>query len=194
MANNENETKTNEKVSKNIFVRGFVCKEPVSKISKSGKEYVNFSLGSTHTRYTEEGKKLEETTYCNVNVFGQNLMRWVSLFQKGNRVAVQGTLQTSVVEKEGIKYTNRDLLTSNCNFDLNYGIPKNLTEGNSVVEDMFKKLELEKQAQAGKTEAPQQNATSEVEESQESTLEGSENFFDVGSAEESNEESLSMSI
>jgi single-stranded DNA-binding protein len=193
MANNEKETKTNETVSNNIFVRGFVCKEPVSKIGKSGKEYVNFSLGSTHTEFTKEGKKLEQTTYYNVNVFGQNLMRWVSLFQKGNRVAVQGTLQTSVVEKEGTNYTNRDLLTSNCNFDLNYGIPKSLTEGNSIVEQMFKNLELEKQAQAGKAEAPQQYATPEVEESQESTLEGSENFFDVGSAVESNEESLTMS-
>jgi len=75
-------------------VSGNLCKQPELKYSGGGAEYCNINLASNEKYTDKNGNEVNNVLFIEGVVFG-NSAKWVSKYQKGERVIVTGKLQLS---------------------------------------------------------------------------------------------------
>lgn len=97
-----------------VFLIGRLTKEPELRHSKSGKPMANFNLAVNRMYLNQEGK--QETDFLNINVWGAKAENCGKYLHKGSQVAVEGSIQVNIYEKEGKKVYSTEINASNVQF------------------------------------------------------------------------------
>lgn len=89
-------------VNKAILV-GNLGKDPETRYTKDGKAITNITLATSETWKDKQGQKQSKTEWHNVVFFGGIAEIAGKYLKKGSKVYIEGKLQTSDYEKDGVK-------------------------------------------------------------------------------------------
>ncbi len=89
--------------------------EPELRTTAAGLPILSFSLATTDVYFDKEQNKQERTEWHRVVMFGSRATPLSRLLSKGAKVLVEGRIQTSSYEKDGIKrYKTEVIATDVC--------------------------------------------------------------------------------
>ncbi len=83
-----------------VMIIGYVGRDPEMRYTPSGKPVTNFSVGVSHSWRDDEGKRQEHTEWFNVVAWGALAEICSQHLEKGERVYVDGRLQTRQWQEE----------------------------------------------------------------------------------------------
>jgi single-strand DNA-binding protein len=91
---------------------GNLGSDPEIRAMKNGKEVANLSVAtSEHWKDKESGERKERTEWHRVSVFAPGLVKTIKdLYKKGQRVYVEGKLQTRSWEKDGQTHYSTEII------------------------------------------------------------------------------------
>ena len=91
-------------VNKVILV-GHLGRDPEIRSMQSGDKVANFSIATSETwKDKASGEKKERTTWHNIVVWNQNIVKVVeSYVKKGDKIYIEGSIETREYEKDGVK-------------------------------------------------------------------------------------------
>ena len=94
----------------NVNLIGRLTRDPELKYGQSGKAYAKFSL-AVPRKFTKN-----EADFINCVAFGKTAETISKHFKKGNKIAVEGSLQTNQYESNGEKKNSYEVLIQNFYF------------------------------------------------------------------------------
>ena len=113
-----------------IVIMGRLTADPVLKNTSSGVEYVNFRVAVDKAYKSKEDE--QQTDFINVVAWRKTAVFITQYFQKGQMIALQGTLQVrSYDDKNGNKKYITEVLAQNVSF-----CGSKNDRNNSVVDDV----------------------------------------------------------
>lgn len=80
---------------------------------KDGEKALKLSVATTESWKDKTGEKKSATEWHNVTVFGPSAKALATFIKKGQKVAVEGRIQTSSYEKDGQKMYSTSIIASN---------------------------------------------------------------------------------
>jgi len=83
-----------------VMIIGNVGKDPEVRYSQSGSAVCTFSVATSES-WTKDGQKQEKTEWHNVVAFNKQAETLEKYLKKGDKVYLEGKLQTSQYEKDG---------------------------------------------------------------------------------------------
>lgn len=92
---------------------GNAGKDPEMTTVKGDRKVAKFSLAVNEYSKNENGEKVTNTTWFNIVAWDQAAETLTKYLKKGNQVFVEGRLSVRQTEKDGIKYTNIDVVVQN---------------------------------------------------------------------------------
>jgi single-strand DNA-binding protein len=103
-------------VNKVILV-GNLGRDPEVRRSQAGAKIVNFSLATSDSwKDKQTGEKREKTEWHRVVIFSEGLANIAEQYlRKGSKVYIEGSLQTSEYEKDGIKRYSTEVVLQGFN-------------------------------------------------------------------------------
>jgi len=103
-------------VNKVILV-GNLGRDPEVRETQAGKKIVNFSVATSESwKDKNTGERREKTEWHRVVIFGDGLGRIAEQYlRKGSKVYIEGALQTSEYEKDGIKRYSTEVVLQGFN-------------------------------------------------------------------------------
>lgn len=101
-----------------LIIVGNVGSEPELKYLPSGQAVTKFSVASNKAYTDENGKKVKETIWFRVNVWGKQAEAVAQYLNKGNRVLIEGNLIPDQQTGNPRVWTKSDGTTA-ANFDVN---------------------------------------------------------------------------
>ncbi len=119
------------------IIYGTLGRDPELKALPGGQSVVSFSMATTSTWKDANGVKQEDTQWHNIVCFGKRADVLAQYVKKGDRLFVEGKMQTRSWEKDGVKHYRTEVVVD----DFQFGERKANEGGN-----------------AGYTSAPAQNA------------------------------------
>lgn len=91
-------------LNNNVRLIGRLGMDPEVKELNSGKKLAKFSIATSDTYKDEEGKRVSDTQWHNLVVWGKQAEIAGKYLKKGSEVAVDGKLTSrSYTDKEGVK-------------------------------------------------------------------------------------------
>ena len=111
-----------------VILIGRTTKDPELKYSQSGKAYCSFTLA------VNREFKREETDFINCKAFDKKAEAIAQYVEKGNRIAVEGRIQTGSYEKNGTTFYTTEVLVEKVEF-LESKKSNNNTKNDEVDED-----------------------------------------------------------
>ena len=93
-----------------VQVCGRLTKEPEMRTTTGGVNVLSIGVASNRAYKDKEGKRVEETEFHNVTVFGRMAENIQKYFNKGDEIYIQGRLKTSSWEKDGVKKYKTDII------------------------------------------------------------------------------------
>ena len=92
-----------------VIVLGRVGKDPEMKYMTNGEAVVNFSIATSETWKDKQGEKKEKTEWHNCVAYRKLAEIIGEYVKKGSLIYVEGKLQTSSWEKEGVKHYKTEI-------------------------------------------------------------------------------------
>jgi single-strand DNA-binding protein len=99
-----------------VTLFGNLGAEPELRTTSAGLPVLAFSLATTEVYFDKEQTKQERTEWHRVVMFGSRATPLSRLLSKGARVLVEGRIQTSSYEKDGIKRYKTEVIASDVCF------------------------------------------------------------------------------
>jgi len=98
-----------------VFLIGNLGKEVELRNTQSGKSVAKLSVATTEN-YTKDGNKEETTEWHNVIVWGSQAESCAQYLVKGQKVYVEGKIQTRSYDKEGAKVYVTEIVAQRVQF------------------------------------------------------------------------------
>lgn len=98
-----------------VLCIGNVGREPEMSYSASGTAITKFSV-AMNERFTSNGQQQERTEWANVVTFGKLAETCAQYLAKGRQVYVEGRMQTSNWEKDGVKHYRTEVVAERVTF------------------------------------------------------------------------------
>lgn len=95
---------------------GTLGRDPELKALPSGQSVVSFSMATSRTWKDQDGAKKEETQWHNIVCFGKRADVLAQYVKKGDRLYVEGRIQTRSWEKEGVKQYRTEIAVDDFQF------------------------------------------------------------------------------
>lgn len=95
-----------------VTLFGNLGAEPELRSTPSGHSVLKFSLATNEVWFDKEQNKQERTEWHRVVMFGNRASALSRLLTKGSPVLVEGRIQTSSYEKDGIKRYTTEIIAS----------------------------------------------------------------------------------
>lgn len=91
-----------------VILTGRLGKDPTVKYLQGGTAVAEFSLATSESYLNKEGQKIESTEWHNIVMWRKQAETAEKFFKKGMLILVEGKLQTTSYEHEGVKkYTTK---------------------------------------------------------------------------------------
>ena len=120
-----------------VTLFGNLGADPELRTTAAGQSVLTFSLATNDVYFDKDRNKQERTEWHKVVLFGNRATALQRILAKGTRVLVEGRLQTSSYEKEGVKRYKTEVIAS----DVCFGQPgpgssrPSMTPARSELED-----------------------------------------------------------
>lgn len=98
------------------MIYGNLTRDPEMKALPSGMQVCSFSVATNRTYNDRDGKRQEAVEYHNVTSFGKQAEVIAKYLTKGSPVYVEGRLQTSSWEKDGVKQYRTEIVVDKFEF------------------------------------------------------------------------------
>ena len=95
-----------------VTLFGNLGADPELRTSSAGLAVLSFRLATTEVYFDKSQQKQERTEWHNVVMFGARAEALEKLLTKGTRVLVEGRLQTSSYEKDGVKRFKTEVIAN----------------------------------------------------------------------------------
>ena len=92
-----------------VMIIGRLGRDPESRTITSGSTVCNFSLATSERWKDKSGEKQEKTEWHNIVAWGAQATFSQEYLRKGALVYVEGSLQTSTWEKDGVKHYKTEI-------------------------------------------------------------------------------------
>ena len=99
-----------------VMLFGNLGAEPELRTPAGRQPVLSFRLATNEVYFDKNQNKQERTEWHNVVMFGARAMPLSQLLSKGTRVLVEGRLQTSSYEKDGVKRYKTQVIASDVCF------------------------------------------------------------------------------
>lgn len=100
-----------------VMIIGNLGRDPEVSYTPSGLAITKFSVATTDVRVDRNsGERTERTEWHRITVFGKNAENCGRYLAKGRQVYVEGRLQTSSYEKDGITRYSTDIIANQVTF------------------------------------------------------------------------------
>jgi len=99
-----------------VTLFGNLGADPELRMSNAGLAVLSFRLATTEVYFDKNQQKQERTEWHNVVLFGARAEALARLLTKGTRVLVEGRLQTSSYEKDGVKRFKTEVIATDLCF------------------------------------------------------------------------------
>ena len=99
-----------------VMLFGNLGAEPELKTTANGLAVLSLRLATNEVYFDKDQNRQERTEWHNVVMFGSRATALSRLLAKGSRVLVEGRLQTSSYEKDGVKRVKTDVIASDLCF------------------------------------------------------------------------------
>jgi single-strand DNA-binding protein len=99
-----------------VILYGTLGRDPELKALPSGQSVVTFSMATTRTWKDQNGAKQEDTQWHNIVCFGKRADVLAQYVKKGDRLYVEGRLQTRSWEKDGVKHYRTEITVDDFQF------------------------------------------------------------------------------
>lgn len=99
-----------------VTLFGNLGAEPELRTTPAGLPILTFSLATTGVFFDKDQNKQEKTEWHRVVMFGSRATPLSRMLTKGARVLVEGRIQTSSYEKDGIKRYRTEVIASDVCF------------------------------------------------------------------------------
>jgi single-strand DNA-binding protein len=99
-----------------VMLFGNLGAEPELKTTANGLAVLSLRLATNEVYFDKDQNRQEKTEWHNVVMFGSRATALSRLLAKGSRVLVEGRLQTSSYEKDGVKRFKTDVIASDLCF------------------------------------------------------------------------------
>lgn len=97
-------------VNKAILL-GTIGKDPTRYKFSNGNAVVNFSMATSESWKDKDGEKQEKTQWHNIAIYNENVGDIVMNYaKKGDKIYVEGQMQTREYEKEGVAQRTTDIV------------------------------------------------------------------------------------
>lgn len=98
------------------IIIGNLTRDPEVKALPSGVSVANFSVATNRNFKDKDGNKQEQVEYHNIVVFGAQAEPCGKYLKKGQKVSVEGRLQTRSWEQDGVKKYATEIIADNVQF------------------------------------------------------------------------------
>jgi len=109
------------------MIYGNLTRDPEMKVTPGGIQVCSFSVATNRSYNDRDGKRQESVDYHNITSFGKQAEVIAKYLTKGSGVYVEGRLQTSSWEKDGVKQYRTEIIVDKFEFG-----PKSNTAGAGV--------------------------------------------------------------
>lgn len=99
-----------------VLIFGNLTRDPELRALPSGMSVVSFSIATNRTYKDRDGKKVDQTEFHNVVVFGRQADSVSKFLKKGSSAMVEGRLQTRSWEKDGEKKFRTEVVAERVQF------------------------------------------------------------------------------
>jgi single-strand DNA-binding protein len=96
-----------------VMLLGNLGADPELRVTAGGQPVLKLRLATTETYFDKNNTKQERTDWHSVTVWGKRGEALSKFLGKGERIFVEGRLQTSSYEKEGQKHYRTEVVASN---------------------------------------------------------------------------------
>ena len=97
----------------NVILMGRLTADAVLRMTPSGKSVASFSI-AVERDYSQDGERRAD--FINLIAWGKTAEFITKYFNKGDMIAVRGSLQTRSYEKDGVKRTLTEVLVDKVSF------------------------------------------------------------------------------
>lgn len=98
-----------------VIIIGNLGRDPEMRSTKGGTSVCNISVATTR-KYKKGEEWVEETTWHRIVVWGKTAENCGRYLEKGRQVYVEGRLQTSKYEKDGVTHYSTDIVADTVQF------------------------------------------------------------------------------
>jgi single-strand DNA-binding protein len=98
------------------MIFGNLTRDPELKSLPSGMQVCTFSLATNRVYKDKDGKRVEQTDYHNVAVFGRQAETSAQYLKKGASAYVEGRLQTRSWDADGVKQYRTEIIADRVQF------------------------------------------------------------------------------
>lgn len=106
-----------------VILIGRLGKDPELKQTPSGTQVCSFTLATSESYKSKDGKSEDKTQWHNVTVFGKQAENCSKYLAKGRNAYIEGRIEYRSWEKEGKKFHATDIIATTVQF-LDYGNKK----------------------------------------------------------------------
>ena len=100
----------------------------------NGKKVASFSIAANESYKDKDGKKIEKVNWFRVAAFSDHYVEVI--VKKGDRLFIEGSLQNSSYEKDGVTHYNTDIHLTGFNSQLIMLTPKPKEDGDKMPEEL----------------------------------------------------------
>jgi len=111
-----------------VMVEGNLTRDPEMKALPSGDNVTSFSVATNRVYNDRDGNKKEEVEYHNIVVFGKQADNCNKYLTKGSGAYVEGRLQTSSWDKDGVKMYRTEVVADRVQFGSKGAVSNKETE------------------------------------------------------------------
>lgn len=98
------------------MIIGNLTRDPEMKVLPTGAKVTNISVATNRVWKNKEGEKKEEVEFHNVVVFGVQAEYTNQYLKKGQKVYIEGRIQTQSWEKDGVKKYRTQIISESIQF------------------------------------------------------------------------------
>ena len=123
-----------------VFILGRLGRDPELRHTQAGQAVCNFSMATSEKWKDKEGTPQERTEWHNVVVWAKLAELCAEYLSKGAQAFVEGKLQTSTYEKDGVKHYKTEIVGQTVQFigakgDTNTPATAAAAMGGKIVDD-----------------------------------------------------------
>lgn len=123
-----------------VLIYGNLTRDPELRALPSGQNVCNFSVATNRVYKDRDGKKVEDTEFHNIVVFGNQASSVSQHLKKGSGAYIEGRLQTRSWEKDGAKQYRTEIVADIVQFGPRS--PTHVVEPSAEVENARARVEV----------------------------------------------------
>ncbi len=99
-----------------VLLLGYLGADPELRLTPGGQAVMHFRIATTESYLDKNKTRQERTEWHRVTVWGKRGEALAKLLTKGSQVLVEGRLETSSYEKDGVKRYSTDIVANEIYF------------------------------------------------------------------------------